>query len=104
MKTNEYNMIGFFAYLSNVGEVKNLIVKNSIFDCTDGDEIAGLVGKNLGIIRNCAVVDSKIVGSSEYDNCYVGGLVGWNYAGRILNSYSLGNTISGTGNLSLIHI
>jgi len=58
-------------------------------------DVGGLTGKNhYGIIDNCSSSSTIFVKSSY--NYYIGGLVGWNAAGTITNSYATGDVIGDT--------
>ena len=62
----------------------------------------GYVGSS-GTIRNIGLVDntSNYTGTSDSAN-YVGGLVGRNYGGTIIASYSTGDANGGTGNSDIV--
>lgn len=99
VKTNASSYVALFTELWSVGEVKNLIVKDCIFESQTNSiqYVAGIVARNYyGVVRNCSVLDSEISGNNNsWDNCY-GGIVGYNSRGRIINCYSSGNMINST--------
>jgi|GEM_PF-2014478 len=52
----------------------------------------GLVGQNNGLVDRCYAT-GKVVGSGT--NAGVGGVVGWNQTGHLMNSYSTGHLLCG---------
>ena len=75
--------VGLFAFIDDVGTVKNL--KLDEVNVTAKSNAGAIAGVNRGTIENCSV-SGKVAGSS--DNSYVGGIVGWNYVGTITDCHS----------------
>ena len=73
--------VALFSEMNSQGEILNLGIKNP--NIKGGEETAGLVSYNSGIIQNCYLEGGVIKGSD-----YTGGLVATNWNGLILNSYS----------------
>ena len=104
--------LGFFGVLAPEGEVYNLTLEQVEIRAS-GDQVAGLAGRNEGVIVRCGVSGSiqgqddvgGLVGRNEGEvaesycevtvnaNQYVGGLVGWN-AGEINASVSAGRLVA----------
>ncbi len=82
----------------NGGNINNCSSTGSI---NGSDNIGGLAGGNSGDINNCYSTCSinGWSGASEVTT-YVGGLVGWNSNGSIINSYSTGTVNIGGNNSS----
>lgn len=99
VKTNESGYVALFTELWSAGEIKNLIIKDCIFESQRNytQYVAGMVAYNDGVVRNCNVLNSEISGNNndKYGG-YYGGIVGYNYQGRIINCCSNGNTIHST--------
>ncbi|MBE7711322.1 MAG: hypothetical protein E7Z92_04190 [Cyanobacteria bacterium SIG31] len=80
--------IGIFgAY--NHGTVENCYAKGSIEVNGSGDNIGGLVNENMGLIKDC-YADVIIETTDDVDGEAIGGLVGANWDGQIINSHSSG--------------
>ncbi|MBQ9785320.1 MAG: InlB B-repeat-containing protein [Clostridia bacterium] len=90
----------------NMGRIENCAVvdgsvhyysnyKYGNYDCSVS--IGGLVGRNDGVINGCYSTATVSSGISSTIHTYVGGLVGYNSNGTILNSYVTGDV---SGNLS----
>ena len=75
--------VGLFAFIDDVGTVKNL--KLDEVNVTAKSNAGAIAGVNRGTIENCSV-SGKVAGSSV--NSYVGGIVGWNYVGTITDCHS----------------
>ncbi|MBR1977762.1 flagellin, partial [bacterium] len=114
---------GLFGYTATSSSIKNLNIKNADIKNT-GNRTAGLVGENHGTITDCSV-DGIIKSSGEHSigglvaynygnisNCgsnvniestneclQIGGLVGINYAGDIINCYAKGEVKSNGGHV-----
>lgn len=96
-----------------------ILCSSSSADVSGYSYIGGLVGKCSGSIYECCaigriqvnywgggLVGCLVLNKSIVENCYangnilgdnqIGGLIGWNYGGNILNCYSTGS-VSGTG-------
>jgi hypothetical protein len=55
----------------------------------------GSIGQNSGTIKNCyAIGDVNVLSKSNMIAIYIGGFVGYNYKGTILNCYSTGKVIN----------
>lgn len=119
------NYQGLFGYISSTGIVKDLSVSGTVNGL---QYVGGLAGSNEGKITNCSsnviigTAPTKSVAPSNYSfgglvgqnygtitGChstgavygsvdYVGGLIGYNNGGTIVNSYSTGNVNGGTYN------
>ncbi|MGB2808044.1 MAG: GLUG motif-containing protein [Sedimentisphaerales bacterium] len=86
------NYIGLFGYVE--GEIKNLRLINPNVDAGTRDYVGSLVGYiDVGAISNCYTKGGSVVGDRN-----VGGLVGLNGRGKIINSYST-CTVSGNSNV-----
>lgn len=87
----EYGGVGFFRMLYNSTTVKNLILKDCVFD--GYNNVGAIAGTNAGIILNCAVVDTQITCAGD-TKIHIGGVCAQN-GSVIRNSYSLNNKIYG---------
>ncbi|GEM_PF-3971503 len=72
--------VGFFGDVAEEGEVRNVGVID--VNITGAREVGGLVGGNYGMVEN-SYVSGNVSG-----NTYVGGLVGRQRDGTLLNSYA----------------
>jgi len=93
--SNGVNYIGFFGYLGDGGQIKNLGLENVDVNAVNGSYVGSLVGENAGNVSNCYST-GDVNGVS-----YVGGLVGRNYYGTISNCYSTGE-VSGSSNVGAL--
>ncbi len=85
------NNIGFFGQVSSASTVRNIGLTN--VDITGKSYVAGLAGRNNGIISN-----SFVTGSVKGTNTDIGGLVGSNNStGKIETSYSTAAVTEGAG-------
>lgn len=86
------NVGGFASILAASGILSNVYTAGSI-NATNGTNVGGLVGQNLGtIINSCSI--ASVTGS----NTNVGGLVGTNaQGGNISYSYYAGNVVCNAG-------
>ena len=95
--SKNYNYRGLFGYTGPNSSILNLTVQYSNFEDNDsitkGEFVGGIVGYNKGIIENCQVIESTIMG-----NNYVGGIVGYN-DGNIINCGFYSSSIDGTNYL-----
>ena len=84
--------VGLFGYVDSGGKISNVGVLDSyfLFRMFGG----GVCGRNDGEISNC-YNSSTVVETSSYG--YAGGVCGYNYGGKVLNSYNNG-IISGSTN------
>lgn len=81
---------GFFRYIENGGNVKDLIVRGNVIGNGSKKIIGGLAGQNKGMIKDCTFV-GRVDGES-----YIGGLVGINEVeGKIIGS-SMEGVVTGT--------
>jgi hypothetical protein len=113
---------GMFTEIGAGGEVKNLTLVNCTINANG--YVGGIAGINSGTIRNCAVQGNVsgtysgiglggtggLAGENRgtVENCYfvgnvtgkscVGGVVGFNDGGKVVNCYAAGNTVTGTNN------
>lgn len=84
-----YGGVGFFRMLYNSTIVKNLTLKDCVFD--GYNYVGAIAGTNAGIISDCAVIGTQIscVGESHV---YAGGICALNES-VIRNSYSMNSEI-----------
>ena len=82
------NDAGIFGYSS--GTVKNLTLTDAVItSSTDYTCIGGIVGRNnlYGTVQNCHVTNTVTLNGTEN----VGGIVGYNYVGKVISSTSAAN-------------
>jgi len=83
------NGVGIFGRIGTGGEVKNLGLDGCWIK--GKEHVGGLVGINKGTVSNCYST-SSMVGFPPVDiSSYIGGLVGTNDGGTILESFSTGS-------------
>ncbi len=88
----------------NIGNVSALNLKQFCIDATaysnffgETNAVGGLVGDNRGTVDNCCVEGTiNIVNASDYDDSYIGGIVGLNYGVISKSSSSIILTVSST--------
>lgn len=81
---------GFFRYIEEGGNVKNLIIRGNVIGNGSKKTIGGLAGQNKGLIKNCTFV-GRVDGES-----YIGGLVGINEVeGKIIGG-TMEGIVAGT--------
>ena len=86
---------GFTAIFEGNGHsIKNLYSRNTSTSTGNYVGLFRLLGSGA-VIRNVGVTDADVYGGGDHD--YVGGLVGFNYLGRITASYASGNADGGDG-------
>ena len=90
-----------FLELGSGGSIKNLGIEE--FDVTGSGRVGSLVAISYGTITSCYAVDSdeatdtEVSGGVDSRYVYVGGLVGYQFGGRITSSYATGNPEGGNG-------
>ena len=91
--STDRNSIGFFGYVSGENaQIKDVGLINPNVDAATAEYVGSLVGRNYGTITNCYVKGGSVSGSgTEWWHVGVGGLVGRNYEGTIINSYATGS-------------
>ena len=89
------NFVGLFGYVDGSNtQIKDLDLINPNVDAGLGDNIGSLIGYlRRGTISRCSAQGGSVSG----DNC-IGGLIGRNYAGTIVNCYA-STDVSGNANL-----
>lgn len=76
---------GFFRYIQETGTVVNCNVKGTVKTTGTKKILGGIVGKNMGIVKNC-----RFIGNVEGDSS-IGGIAGINEAtGKIISCRSQG--------------
>lgn len=80
---------GLFRYLQETAVVKNLAVKGDVVPTGSKSDVGGIAGSNAGTIVNCSF-SGQVIGS---DN--VGGIVGNNLIGAVINGCTSMGTVSG---------
>ena len=105
-----------FAYIGETGLIKNLMIKNPIFDLADAPEgllkTSMLVGRNQGLIYNVSVIDTRTntlgedISGIRFNVQYAAGGTTFTAAGfvhenmatgRIYNSYFVSKNVVSTG-------
>ena len=75
---------GLFGYIEEKGIIRNLHIRNSTLTVNQATEAGILAGVNFGIITDCSVKNSQIIGTSLAKEKYVGGLLA-NNSGYVTN-------------------
>lgn len=106
IKTGSYANVGLFAKTATTTIIQNVTMKDpSVYNSyTAYSRTAALVGFNYGKIVNCASVGGAVTAyqtttATAYKAVVVGGVVGYNEIGTVLNSFNT-SSISGTANTS----
>ena len=89
--SSDYPVCGVGIIGMNLGEVKNLNVKNAAFTCTDlfSHAVGGVVGYNMGSVHDVTLSgENSITGI----NC-IGGIIGGSTSGTVFNCSVEGTTI-----------
>lgn len=100
--TGNVTVSGFSSY-DYIGGVVG-VNYGSVSECSNSgnisgnDNVGGIVGLNYGTISRC-YNDASVSSNASYD--YVGGVVGRNYNGNVINCYNTGN-ISGSAPYSCV--
>ena len=85
----EGSVVGLFRYTQSTAEIEGLHVEGSVQPKGTSTVVGGIVGSNAGTIRNCTF--SGLVSGKEQ----IGGIVGENKAGSILENCSVSGTVYG---------
>ncbi len=93
--SSDYPIVGAGVFGMNLGEIKNLTVKNSKINCTDiySMAVGCVVGYNMGLVH-----DITLIGENEASgiNC-VGGIAGGSSTGTVYNCSVEGLTVNVLG-------
>ena len=83
------SVVGLFRYTQGTAEIEGLHVEGHVQPKGTSTVVGGIVGSNAGTIRNCTF--SGLVSGKEQ----IGGIVGENKAGSILENCSVSGTVYG---------
>ena len=102
--------LGFFGKVGSSAVIKNFAVGDIpsyppyihvIIFCEDSEHVGGLAGENNGLIENCHSIvhigQFGQIGDGGQNLYRVGGLVGYNSAGEIRDSFSMGSIYTDSG-------
>ena len=90
-KHKEEDNVGLFGVSS--GKIANVGVEAS--SIKGRNQVGTLVGKNKGLIKSCYVRADTVVGGARWGSNDIGGLVGFNDGGKIINTYVYVDKVNG---------